>query len=939
MADKYYRVVCFVVDICADVLRKYFVKLAKIDAGNTYTSVDAYLSHRNWDVMQLFNNKKLRRDQYDLLYPINGTADESKWDVSILITLITELFVTRLQPLEVFALKTEIRGIRNEVQHHPNTENISDNDFDDYWERLDSSVRLLANNALDPNDEASLLMKINQVKCNHLPNLSNCLRIWHEETSKQLLNIMNEVQANSEETTSILRQVTVQKPGPSGDKNKRIKVADDILARLQAGFESTMKELSGDFNPPSEVTEIRAKLRNYHHVVVTGCNNSRYFQTALAAIRGMDYNYKRSVEMHTSSDWRHIDPQNVDLVLCRDPFGGFSYDESKTKAMEDIFKSMMHSTKRDNGDKALDIVIVTDLNILEECKMHHDHEILDEVVKVFTDTSSAQPADLTIGCRRHGQYAQSSSLPVTRNNLGALTECFLKAYKISSGQVDDEIFKKAKKSFQVNKAIVLTGREKCGKTSIAVALASAYEEQQCLLLKKPHDIDKIDFPNICLVIIDEFAGKYRYEENDVYEWYNMFDHLYNTVIAGQMNVIITCEKDKLEKCIKKIGRHAILDHVVDVTLQNTVVKLEVTERLEYGHVSGQFVNMGHSTGTISNTIQSKDYTSSLSVEPSQMPILQLSHDRISTGNTSRLGRAHVEGIQNPMQLKRGFSGLERVLQTETDDLSVKRSRLMSSGLWSAEEKREINIRIKDDRKHCYISGSCILPSGEILLADDTNKKLKKLDDMYNVKYVCDLPDCPRDVCYVGDHVAVVTLWSKLQFVDTKRSMILIRSIDKDHGCHGLTCHGDQMYVRDLYGSVYSYSTDGIKQRIIYSLRKNIYDYHENITVSNDGSKLYLPYENKLVTIDNNGNHLFTLNNEDIDFECGVCVDDQGYVYVNDMNGNILQISEDGRTILQVITNVSCMKYAFPLTLTFDRKNKALIAAGWSDTFRVLKLRK
>ncbi|XP_060600204.1 uncharacterized protein LOC132753720, partial [Ruditapes philippinarum] len=666
MADKYYRLVCFLVDICADVLRKYFIKLARTDAGSTYTSVDAYLSHRNRDVMQLFNNKKLRRDQYDLLYPGNGTADENQWDVSILVTLITELFATRLQPVEIFTLKTEIRGIRNELQHNPNTGNISDDDFDDYWGRLDSSVRLIATNALDTNDHASLLEKINQVKCNHLPNLSDCQRLWHEETIRQMLNIMDEVQAN----TSILRQVTVQKPGPSGDKNKRIKVADDILARLQAGFESTMKELSGDFNPPSEVTDIRAKLRNFHHVVVTGCNNSRYFETALAAIKGIDYNYQRSVEMHTSSDWRHIDPQDVDLVLCRDPFGGFSYDESKTKAMEDIFKSMMHSTKRDNGDKALDIIIITDLNIFEECKMHHDHEILDEVVKVFIETSSAQPADLTIGCRRQGQYAQSSSLPVTRNNLGALTECFLNAYKIPSGQVDAQILTKAKRRFQVNKAIVLTGHKECGKTSIAVALTSSYDVKECLLLKEPNDVNYIDFPNICLVIIDEFAGKYRYEVNDVYKWYNMFDHLYNAVIAGQMNVIITCEKDKLEKCINEIGRHAILDHVVDVTLQKAVVKLEVTE--QYGHVSGQKVTTDHYVGTISNTTQTLNYTSSLLADPSQGPIPLSRHGTIpiSTGNTSILGRAQTEGIQNPMQLKRGFSGMESFslsFETKMDD--------------------------------------------------------------------------------------------------------------------------------------------------------------------------------------------------------------------------------------------------------------------------------
>jgi hypothetical protein len=266
---------------------------------------------------------------------------------------------------------------------------------------------------------------------------------------------------------------------------------------------------------------------------------------------------------------------------------------------------------------------------------------------------------------------------------------------------------------------------------------------------------------------------------------------------------------------------------------------------------------------------------------------------------------------------------------------------MSSGLWSVDEERKIKIRIKDDRKLCYISGICILPSGEILLADDTNKKLKKLDKMYNVKCVCVLPDKPIDVCYVGDNVAVVPLRWKLHFVDTKRSMKLIRSIDTDHSCSGLACHGDQMYVRDCYSSVYSYSKYGIKQQLIYSYR-NLYKYFKNtsqITVSNDGSKLYLPYEKVLVTIDNIGNQLCTLYNRDIRGSCGVCVDDQGFVYVDDMNGNIIQISEDGRTILYVITNLSHMTDGRSRTLTFNRKNKALIAAGYSDTISFVKLRK
>jgi hypothetical protein len=133
-----------------------------------------------------------------------------------------------------------------------------------------------------------------------------------------------------------------------------------------------------------------------------------------------------------------------------------------------------------------------------------------------------------------------------------------------------------------------------------------------------------------------------------------------------------------------------------------------------------------------------------------------------------------------------------------------------------------------------------------------------------------------------------------------------------------------------------YITDCNKQQIEITYPSR--SLNLNITVSTDGRKLYLPCENKLVTIDNNGNHLFTLNSLDIDMSCGVCVDDQGYVYAMFKNGNITQINGDGRIILQVITNLSDITGARLSTLTFDRKNKALIAAGMSDTIRVVKLR-
>ncbi|XP_053398371.1 uncharacterized protein LOC123551372 [Mercenaria mercenaria] len=452
--------------------------------------------------MQLKMKRRIREDQYDLLYPRYGKADVEQWDVTLLATLITELFPTSLQPLDIFLIKTEIRGTRNELQHLSSTSNMADADFDKYWGRLETAAKTLAKQVFNAKDEASFLKKMEFAKRNNLPNLGDCLRVWFEDN-------LNEVNSNTREMASVFKQVIAEIPGTSGDTKKRIKVVDNIFTKLQESFETTIKEVPARSISVKECADIRTKLRDKHHVVVTGSYNSSYTETAIAAVKGMHYDIKRSVEMSISLDWRHIDPENVDLVFCRNPFGSLSYDESKAKGIVDMFNNMIRTTKR---NRPLDIVIVTDFQILKKLKEYHDHELLEEVVKVFGDTSETQPADLTLGCENHKVY--STYLPAV-HNLGVLTSNYLKQHKISSLQVDKDVLKEAKGKFKAKKAIVLTGPRKCGKTSVAVALASFYKPCQCLLLTDPYDFKALDFQITCLVIIEDFTGKYCYDKKDV----------------------------------------------------------------------------------------------------------------------------------------------------------------------------------------------------------------------------------------------------------------------------------------------------------------------------------------------------------------------------------------------------------------------------------------
>ncbi|XP_053390235.1 uncharacterized protein LOC128553143 [Mercenaria mercenaria] len=149
------------------------------------------------------------------------------------------MFDASLQPMQTYLIN-EIRGIRNQLQHLPNTSSISDEDFDIYWGRLDTATMTLAKEMFNATREAEFCRKICDAKTGHLPDLGDALRIWYEETIRQMADTiqemkikLDEVGSNTREATSILRKVTVEKPGPAGDKNKRIKTADSILMKLQ----------------------------------------------------------------------------------------------------------------------------------------------------------------------------------------------------------------------------------------------------------------------------------------------------------------------------------------------------------------------------------------------------------------------------------------------------------------------------------------------------------------------------------------------------------------------------------------------------------------------------------------------------------------------------------------------------------------------------------
>jgi hypothetical protein len=154
-------------------------------------------------------------------------------------------------------------------------------------------------------------------------------------------------------------------------------------------------DLPENFTPPAEIADIRTKLQDSHHVIIAGSRNSLNLATALFVIKDIEYDHNRCVEMTSASEWRHIDPEDVDLVLCRDPFGKPLYDARKASSMVDIFDSIHHAVRPRDGSKHLDLIMVTDVDCLTALKANRDHDLLEEVV--LLSTTENHPVDLTAG--------------------------------------------------------------------------------------------------------------------------------------------------------------------------------------------------------------------------------------------------------------------------------------------------------------------------------------------------------------------------------------------------------------------------------------------------------------------------------------------------------------------------------------------------------------
>ena len=233
MADKYYRLVTFLVNVCPQPLRELLLQYIRTDptSAATCSTIDAYLKSRKGQLCLLRKRKVLRQEQWELLFPsaTGKVADETSWDTTLVITLLEEFFRYQLQPVEEDAMQ-KIRAVRNRLQHMAET-SIDDADFDNMWTILEGATIDLAKQIqITPMYASTIQEYIDDTKTNNMPNLGDTLRHFYEdiimkmksdmEDMKELLKEVSENTSNNaivtEECRNMLHGTIVKKTGPNG---------------------------------------------------------------------------------------------------------------------------------------------------------------------------------------------------------------------------------------------------------------------------------------------------------------------------------------------------------------------------------------------------------------------------------------------------------------------------------------------------------------------------------------------------------------------------------------------------------------------------------------------------------------------------------------------------------------------------------------------------
>ena len=270
---------------------------------------------------------------------------------------------------------------------------------------------------------------------------------------------------------------------------------------------------------------------------------------------------------------------------------------------------------------------------------------------------------------------------------------------------------------------------------------------------------------------------------------------------------------------------------------------------------------------------------------------------------------------------------------------------------SVTARNQVNVKVQSDTYDACITRSAFLPSGQLILCDWHNNKLKLLDENLQMKESIDVPGTPRDIAVVNQHQVIVTFPDQqyLQFIQVTPSLALGHTVDLGMECRGVTVLHESIYISFLKsgeGKIGIYDLTGKKKRIIdpYNGKdgKVLIEYPYYIDVSND-EKIFVSGRDvqsstpTVYCLESSGNVLYTVSNPLFKTCNGISVDENENLLVCDwLSHKVFLITKDGKEVRELLTEKDGV--CRPRTVSFRRSDGTLVVDGLDNNILVFTLK-
>ena len=270
---------------------------------------------------------------------------------------------------------------------------------------------------------------------------------------------------------------------------------------------------------------------------------------------------------------------------------------------------------------------------------------------------------------------------------------------------------------------------------------------------------------------------------------------------------------------------------------------------------------------------------------------------------------------------------------------------------SVTARNQVNVKVPSDTYDACITGSAFLPSGQLILCDQKNKKIKLLDENLQMKESIDLPGTPRDIAVVNQHQMIVTfLWRQyLQFIQVTPSLALGHTVDLGMECNGVAVSCESIYISFSVsgeGKIGIYDLNGKMKCIIDQYNgkdgKVLIKYPWYIAVSND-EKIFVSgvdaqsSTRTVYCLESSGNVLYTVSNPLFKDCSGISVDENENLLVCDVvSHKVFLITKDGKEVREFLTEKDGL--SFPWTISFRRSDGTLVVGGYHNNILVFTLK-